>query len=69
MKSLKSRKGFGYEVRKAKRRPINVAIRDLLGSAAFTGRFGIFEKHRREDNPPKPRKYQPKILEELIAYK
>ena len=34
---LKSRKGFGYDVRKAKRRPSNAANGDLLGSEILTG--------------------------------
>ena len=34
--ALKSRKGIGYDVRKAKRRPCNVAIRGLLGNEILT---------------------------------
>ena len=46
---LESKKGFGYDVRKARRKPSNIAIRDLLGNEISTEAFRIFGKYRRED--------------------
>ena len=34
---LKSREGFGYRVRKARARPSNTSVRDLLSSEQYTG--------------------------------
>ena len=35
--TLRSRKGFGYDVRKARKRTRNVAVRDLVGGGVFGG--------------------------------
>ena len=41
---LKSGKGFGYDIRKAKIRPSNASIRDLLGNDTFTDAILSFPK-------------------------
>lgn len=33
----RSRKGFGYDVRKARKRTRNAAVRDLVGGGVFAG--------------------------------
>lgn len=45
-KGFRGRKGFRYVVRKAKVRPSDVFIKDLLGSVFFRGNPGISWGHR-----------------------